>query len=220
MRKRLTRKSSKRPVNKPSSRPAKQTARSKTLDVLTLKPHPFADFLPLMNEADYAATKADVHRQQEVQRAGDRVRRHAARRPQPPARSRGRPASRWAWSPSSAARRTPSASSTRRRSAATWTTARRRARRSISSRTSRPKPRPGWRKVWNRVPQLAAPNLSAASDYPIIVGDALKEMPKLPRRKFRLVFVDPRYNLGFKYDADPTHDQLPPASTSRGAPRG
>jgi DNA modification methylase len=45
----------------------------------------------------------------------------------------------------------------------------------------------------------------------IIVGDAVKESEKLPRGKFRLIFEDPPYNLGFAYDADPTRDQLSPA---------
>jgi DNA modification methylase len=60
-------------------------------------------------------------------------------------------------------------------------------------------------------------------DCDVIVGEAEREMAKLPRRKFRLVFTDPPYNLGFKYDADPTGDQLPAPSTSlddRRASRG
>ena len=44
----------------------------------------------------------------------------------------------------------------------------------------------------------------------IITGDAVKEMRKLPRTKFRLAFVDPPYNLGFKYLDDPTRDDLSP----------
>lgn len=43
----------------------------------------------------------------------------------------------------------------------------------------------------------------------IITGDCLAEMEKLGRAQFRLIFADPPYNLGFKYDSDPTRDQLP-----------
>lgn len=42
----------------------------------------------------------------------------------------------------------------------------------------------------------------------IITGDCATEMEKLPRGKFRLIFADPPYNLGFKYFDDPTKDQL------------
>ncbi|HEX8342359.1 MAG TPA: DNA modification methylase [Tepidisphaeraceae bacterium] len=52
--------------------------------------------------------------------------------------------------------------------------------------------------------------LVSPDDCTILVGDALREMEKLPRGKFRLVFADPPYNLGFTYDADPTKDALPP----------
>jgi adenine-specific DNA-methyltransferase len=40
-------------------------------------------------------------------------------------------------------------------------------------------------------------------------GDALAEMQKLVGRRFRIIFFDPPYNLGFPYDADPDHDDLP-----------
>lgn len=43
----------------------------------------------------------------------------------------------------------------------------------------------------------------------IIVGDCLEKMSKMPEGIFKLIFGDPPYNLGWKYHADPTHDQLP-----------
>lgn len=48
------------------------------------------------------------------------------------------------------------------------------------------------------------------SDVEIIVGDCLPKMQEMARGAFRLIFADPPYNLGFKYHADKTHDNLPP----------
>lgn len=45
----------------------------------------------------------------------------------------------------------------------------------------------------------------------LIVGDCLEKMAKMRDGIFDLVFADPPYNLGVKYDADPTHDLLPDA---------
>jgi DNA modification methylase len=47
------------------------------------------------------------------------------------------------------------------------------------------------------------------SDFEFIQGPAGFELQKMNRGKFRLVFWDPPYNLKFKYDGDPTHDDLP-----------
>lgn len=47
------------------------------------------------------------------------------------------------------------------------------------------------------------------SDCQFITGDAIAQMKRLPRRKFRFIFADPPYNLGFTYLDDPTRDRLP-----------
>lgn len=46
------------------------------------------------------------------------------------------------------------------------------------------------------------------SDCQFITGDAVAQMKRLPRRKFRFIFADPPYNLRFKYFDDPTGDNL------------
>lgn len=43
----------------------------------------------------------------------------------------------------------------------------------------------------------------------LIVGDCLVEMGKKPEALYDLIFADPPYNLGWKYDSDPTRDLLP-----------
>jgi site-specific DNA-methyltransferase (adenine-specific) len=48
------------------------------------------------------------------------------------------------------------------------------------------------------------------SGHQIITGDAIAQLGKLDRHSARLTFADPPYNLGFKYDADPTGDKLDP----------
>jgi len=47
-----------------------------------------------------------------------------------------------------------------------------------------------------------------ATDDLILTGDCIREMQKLPRRKYQIIFADPPYNNGFHYDADPTGDKL------------
>ena len=46
-------------------------------------------------------------------------------------------------------------------------------------------------------------------DCQLIAGDFLKVTEKLPLTLFRLAFLDPIYNLGFRYDADPTRSARP-----------
>jgi modification methylase len=48
-----------------------------------------------------------------------------------------------------------------------------------------------------------------SSDELITVGDCLLVMPERPRAKYTIAFLDPPYNNGTRYDADPTRDKLP-----------
>ncbi len=43
----------------------------------------------------------------------------------------------------------------------------------------------------------------------LIVGDCLLKMPKMKDKSFPLIFADPPYNNGWKYDADPSKDKIP-----------
>lgn len=56
----------------------------------------------------------------------------------------------------------------------------------------------------------AARDVAVQDGWSIITGDCLQELARQPEGCARLVFVDPPYNLGFKYDADPTGDNLAP----------
>jgi site-specific DNA-methyltransferase (adenine-specific) len=66
-----------------------------------------------------------------------------------------------------------------------------------------------------RAKAIAAPQKFSSAKKPtpaddwLIVGDCLQEMAKLPAGSFPLIFADPPYNLGWKYDADPNGDRLP-----------
>lgn len=51
---------------------------------------------------------------------------------------------------------------------------------------------------------------SRRGDWRLICGDAVKELENFPNKHFRLIFMDPVYNLGFSYDSDPARDRLPP----------
>lgn len=54
----------------------------------------------------------------------------------------------------------------------------------------------------------AARSVAVQDKWSIIAGDCLQELARLDEGIARLVFVDPPYNLGFQYDADPTGDNL------------
>jgi hypothetical protein len=51
--------------------------------------------------------------------------------------------------------------------------------------------------------------VSLPTDCKIIVGDAIKEMDRLPANSVRVIFADPPYNNKWKYDGDVTQDDLP-----------
>jgi DNA modification methylase len=59
-----------------------------------------------------------------------------------------------------------------------------------------------------RASEGSGPVRRKASNDLVICGDCLREMDKLPDGKFQLIFADPPYNNGTKYDADPTGDRM------------
>lgn len=65
-------------------------------------------------------------------------------------------------------------------------------------------------KLATALPSNEKVNRRKSSDELILNGDCLKLMPDLPGGKFTVIFADPPYNNGFKYDADPTHDDRSP----------
>jgi DNA modification methylase len=56
---------------------------------------------------------------------------------------------------------------------------------------------------------------AASEDCEFIVGDFIKASQKLPRGKFHLAVFDPPYNLKFRYQDDPTRDDLSPKDYAR-----
>jgi DNA modification methylase len=58
-------------------------------------------------------------------------------------------------------------------------------------------------------PLLRALPSHATPDSAIITGDALKILPTLPRRKFRLILTDPPYNQGIDYGKGSKADLMP-----------
>ena len=52
----------------------------------------------------------------------------------------------------------------------------------------------------------------SGDEWRIVHGDCLQELARLKRAGDRpdLIFLDPPYNNGWRYDADPTHDRLSP----------
>ncbi len=65
-------------------------------------------------------------------------------------------------------------------------------------------------KLAKKVRNRALPKASLPTDCKIIVGDCIREMDRMQAGSVKVIFADPPYNIGVKYDGDSTGDNLLP----------